>query len=507
MAIEYKILKTASLTTISKVISIFAGIITLPILLKSLGKDDYGLFILISSLTGYIGLMTFGATSTLKNKVIEAYNRSDFIQTNLIISSIFSIYFIVFLINLLSFLLITIFHPELYYNILNDYPVTSDTKYIFFILIFTSLINTFIGSIFVNCYHGINKLDFLAKLQAWITIISTFIYIFFLFSEPNLLAVTIFYLIQSFCIIVLNFFFLRKNYIHLHIYISKQSILYFSELKKSSYYFFIASLLTIVASSADYIMISKFMGTDEIAIFDLSQKIYLIIASAFPIAYSSWPIVSQFYFKNKKNALHALFYKTVRLNILTKATFFLPAFLLYPLIIKYWLGDEYVTDTNIYFSFLLIYWNNLFFGIFSLFFSATENQKHLVVLTLIYLLINIGSSLLIFFQFNLGLLSFLLGTLISQYVLFILYVIKYKKIFGKSLNIQYFLRYFTTFGFLVGILYFLMLLLNVYNDLTLQNCILIGTLIVSYFIVVYYLILNQSEQKTLQTFFIRKIRT
>jgi O-antigen/teichoic acid export membrane protein len=494
MAIEGEILKTASLATISKIISVFASILTLPLLLQSIGKDDYGLFVLISSLTGYLGLMTFGVTSTLKNKIIETYNKQDYIETNLIISSVFSVYFFIFILNIILFSIATFSYPEIYYNLLNGYTIVDDTKYVFFLLIFTSMVNTFIGSVFINCYHGINKLNFLARLQAWIVIVTTVFYVIFLFYEPNLFAVVVFNLVRSIFIIAINYFYLKKQFIQLKIYISKEALNYFTKLKKSSYYFFIASLLTIMTTTADYIMISKFYSTSEITIFSISQKIYLIIASALPIAYSSWPVVGKYYHANKSNALHMLFYKTIRLNIITKVTFMLPVFLSYPLIVKYWLGESYVTDTSIYLSFFIIFANNTVLGIFSLFFSATENQKYLIFITFVNLIVNVYCSLYIFYIYELGILSFLIGTIISQYIIFGLYLLKYKKIFKKSISIRYLFKHFIHFCVIGTVLFITLNLFDIYERIDAIKFMILILLNLSYFTYIYYVVLKRIER-------------
>ncbi len=501
MVVENKILKTASLTTISKVISVLATIITLPLLLKSIGKDDYGLFVLITSLTGYLGLMTFGATSTLKNKVLESYSLGDYEKTNLIISSIFSTYFLIFLLNLILFLTVTFLYPEIYFSVLTDYKVSVTTKYIFLLLILTTLINTFIGSIFINIYHGIDKLGFLAKLQAWIIIISTIFYILFLMLKPSLLGVIIFNFVKSIFIIAINYFYLKKEYVKLHIYISQKALIFFKYLKKSSYYFFIASLLTVVATSIDYIMISKFLGVNDVALFDISQKIYLVIASAFPIAYSSWPSVSRYYFNGKRNALHALFYKSIRLNILSKITFFIPAFFAYPIIIKFWLGNEYIANTEVYFLFLIIFSNNVILGICSLFFSATENQEHLILIILISVLVNVISSVFIFLYFQLGINSFLIGTIISQVIMFVLYLYKYKIIFDKIINILFLVKYMIFFGTLGGILFIIFKSIGIYEVLTFKTLFLVAFLFLIYFILIYILLLRKHEKLKIQNIF------
>lgn len=504
MAIENQVLKTASLTTIARTLSVIASIITLPLLLKSIGKDDYGLFVLIGSLTGYLGLMTFGATSTLKNKIVESYNQKDFYKVNLIISSVFSVYFLVYIFNLLIFSIISFFYPEFYYGLLNNYVISNDTKYVFYFLIVTTLLNTFVGSVIVNSYHGINKLNVLAKIQAYTTIFMTVFYIVFLIFEPSLLTVVVFNLLKSFILIIINYLFLKKNFIQLKIFISIKALVYFKELKKSSMYFFIASLLTIMTTSADYIMISKFYDTSSLAVFDISQKIYLIIASAFPIAYSSWPIVSKYYFANKKNALHLLFYKLIRLNILTKITFFLPAFLFYPVIVNLWLGENFVSSMYVYFAFFVIFANNVVLGIFSLYLSATENQKHLISMTFINLIVNIGSSLYIFYEYKIGLLSFLLGTIISQYVLFFLFILKYKNIFNKQIKIMYFIKYFLFFCFIGLIMFYTIRLTGIYQNFNSINVFVCFILLLIYFAYVFIFILRIKERKKLYNLLNRK---
>ena len=494
-----KILRSLSFSTISKFINIISGFITLPLVVSSIGRSDYGLFLLITAMSGYLGIMNFGITGTLKNRIVEAESKKDTDTVNSVISSVFLIYFILFFLTLIIFLLITLWLPQIYYSLLSEYTVTDKTSYIFFLIIFMTLMNTFVGSVVTNCFHGLNKIDLLAKIQSISSILFSIIYIVFLLYKPDLLWLVGFQLVRSLLTILINYLILKNSYKALKIRFSLHSFLFFRTLGKSSAYFFIASLFTTMASTLDHILISKLLGTAEISTFDISQKLYNFISSAFPVAFTSWPLVGKYYFQGRKVELETLIYKLWRLNFLFKVSMYIPVFIVYPYIIDFWLGHEFATQYSVYFLFLCIYCLNSIIGIMNLFLSATENQKSIIYLSLGNLIINASSSLILFFHFDKTIHSILMGTIIGQ--LFLLGA--YNRSITKCLSIQ--IKFRKVWSYYIKIIPVIFLFILVKKiDFFIQNSLLqffaIIFLIFAYIIYFYQLVLQEDEKQSIREY-------
>ena len=83
-------IKTASLVSYLTIITnIFVGIGLTPLILKSLGKSEYGLYMLVGALIGYLALLDFGLTPTTVRFVSKYRHENNkdkeesFIATNL----------------------------------------------------------------------------------------------------------------------------------------------------------------------------------------------------------------------------------------------------------------------------------------------------------------------------------------------------------------------------------------------------------------------------------------
>ena len=78
---------------IFKIASSVATFISVPLLLHALGTDNYGIWVTLTALVGWLNLFDFGSGYALKNKVTESLIEPNFSTINILIAGTLQFYF------------------------------------------------------------------------------------------------------------------------------------------------------------------------------------------------------------------------------------------------------------------------------------------------------------------------------------------------------------------------------------------------------------------------------
>lgn len=105
-------------------VSTVIGFFMMPFVIHHLGNERYGIWVLILSLTGYLGLLDLGVSGSVVKYVAEVRAKKDYKRLNQLSSSGFCIYSAVGLLALLFTPLIA-FHFSSYFNIPPHYLSTA----------------------------------------------------------------------------------------------------------------------------------------------------------------------------------------------------------------------------------------------------------------------------------------------------------------------------------------------------------------------------------------------
>ncbi|MFH1645781.1 MAG: hypothetical protein ABIB11_05095, partial [Candidatus Omnitrophota bacterium] len=74
------------------IISLLNTLITIPLYLRYLGKEEYGIWLTVLGLVSYLGFSNLGIGDTMINMVTDAYARKDIKKVNTVISTAFFSY-------------------------------------------------------------------------------------------------------------------------------------------------------------------------------------------------------------------------------------------------------------------------------------------------------------------------------------------------------------------------------------------------------------------------------
>ena len=373
-------------------LSIFFPLIIFPYLLQILGVEGFGVFTLIQTVIMYADLLVsfgFGLTAT---KHI-AKNISDKEKTNTIITSVYFIKIILFLIPLILFLIAALFIPYLRNH---------------FVLILISCMYVLGNLLFPDWYfQGIQKMRNITIVAFVSKCISLLLIILFVKHRTDVGYAIMAISVGNFIAGLVGFFILIKS---ISIKIKLAPRRYILSFFKESGYVFSSIILVPLYSSVNIFILRAFTNPLMVGYYAIAEKIFSAVSMLTSIANRTfYPHLSQLYSKSveayKKNVQ-----KISLLFLLSFAFLGLMQFISADFIVRFISGKQNVQDVGYAIDVLKIMSIGVLFSPFGSFFfqlliiqgqkkSAVKNIFSVVVInvftasTLAYLYGGIGMAI------------------------------------------------------------------------------------------------------------------
>ena len=437
-----KVITSSSSITVARIVTTLCSLVTVPLLLSALGQQEYGLWILLLSLTGYFGLTNLGITYSLKNKVAYLFAEEKHSEINNFISACFLFYSFLFMLilGIIYALLFTNLFP-FSFLISKDIVLVDKATIVFGIVITYFLFNLFVAGIISNVFHGFQEISRLSIFNSIYSVLSSAVFIVFLLFRPSLIGIALFQGFSTIVPAIILYLILKRRFGWLKVSLSLSNLKYMKAIRMTSFYFLTGSILATVITSIDNIVISHYVGLASVFIYTVSFRLFFYASSLFPVATASWPIISAMHQKKQYAELGDFYSKVLRLNVLTKVPIFIAAAVFSREIVSIWIGAEnfygYWLVAIFLFTWILWVWN----GSNMVFVNAMSLHK-LVQLPLFFeAAINLTISILLVKYTPLGLIGIALGTLIGQALVAVYFV---PRILSRQLDIKPFSEVFRT---------------------------------------------------------------
>jgi len=426
-------IKNIFISFIFKFISMFTMLALVSVSIKYLGKLNYGVWITISSMIGWMGMFDFGLAHGLRNKLTEALAKKDYKNAkSLIISTYVFLFFISFIILIILLLLINNLNWKNFLNLPNNFNMGLFYKIlilfsIFFVLQFTlKPINAILQAIqwpsiiqVIGTFNSI--IIFILIYVAYISNLSPalFYYVLIMGIIPNigflLITLYIFYKLK----------YLRPSLEYFHI----KSVKLVSGLGIS---FFIIQLSLIVVNSSDNIIISHLFGPNEVTLYNVIYKYFSILIITFNVIMAPfWSAITDAYVKKEFNWIK----KTIKILLfflLIEAIIVLMMVMYSEKIIHIWI------DKNFFVSKQLVILMGLYtislgvLTIFSYFSNGIGKIKIQMIAYIIASIVNIPLSIYFGKFLGLGVNGVLIATLICVNFVSLILIIQYIKIINNK---------------------------------------------------------------------------
>tara|TARA_B100001057_G_scaffold7160_1_gene6534 strand:- start:5380 stop:6675 length:1296 start_codon:yes stop_codon:yes gene_type:complete len=345
--LSLKDLKQGTLYFISTNINFFFQLLFIPIFLNYLGAEKYGLWVLIISISSFCRIFFSG----LNHSAVKflSFTKNEFIKKSYC-SNILSLYFISFA-TFVFFYCIAIILNNIFPLIDKIGLVKIDLLLLGILFLFFKVTEEIILSICI----GYGNVLFSTILSVFSKTMIFIVQIMLLVGQQEIYEIFLGSCITNFITTLILFYLINKKIgifetYNLFILYNKNKILEIINYIKG---IIISNISIIINQNIDKILVSKLVGLEILAFYNISFMIFNIIHSFFgSFFYFLLPKLS--IIKIHKNNFNNIFYK-LQFNVIFIGFFgILLIYLLDDIILKLWLANNFNLELSIYINYFLV---------------------------------------------------------------------------------------------------------------------------------------------------------
>ncbi|MFN0197617.1 MAG: lipopolysaccharide biosynthesis protein [Planctomycetaceae bacterium] len=323
---------------INHAVALAVGVILMPFVLHILGNEQYGIWIFISSVAGYSGLMYLGFGETISRFVATSYANRDWTKLNQVVSAIWAVYVAMATVALAASGLLAWFAPRLYDW--GSVPIAEIQCVI--VVLGLNIAISLVGSVYSGMLMGIQRFDIERGICLAAGLFRLGITYAVLKHDSGLLAMALIHLSIT---VVEN----GANYVAAHRLVPSLSVGWrhanlrtLKECSSFSTFAFIDSISTQLIDATDSIVIGLFLGAEAIVPYYIALRIGQFISRPIQyIGHVSIPRAGELHVGAESHHLHRLVFKGAGLAFLLTASCLLGAGYFGRDLVFTWVGAGY----------------------------------------------------------------------------------------------------------------------------------------------------------------------
>lgn len=402
-----------------KVGAIVATFLAMPIMIKYLGVENFGVWATMLTLVNWVMLFDLGIGNGLRNKISESLAQDNPTQAASYISTAYGLIGFVAFFLFTMFLIVSIWLP--WQAIFNTQSISeSDLKYAVITLSFFIFFNFWISLVNQIC-HGLQKTavvvmgQFVSNALALI-----FVFLLYFFAESSIIFMAWAY---GAAIVLANMvltLFVFKSHRDLIPNRQRFDIKRISQLLSLGIKFFIIQIAVLIIFMTDKILISQLLGPEYVTQYEVIFKLFSVFIIIHGLVLAPlWPAYSDAYQKGDLDWIRSNIKQQIRLAfVLFFAAFFLAA--VGPMIVKLWVGNKVTSPSSLYYLFALFIVFSVWSNVFSYFVNSINRINLQLYTSIVAAIINIPLSIYFVKVSRLGLEGIVLATIISLSIFSIL---------------------------------------------------------------------------------------
>ncbi|MBB3170081.1 lipopolysaccharide biosynthesis protein [Simiduia aestuariiviva] len=344
------LVKGSALRGLESIVAIACGFITLPIMLNGLGKDMYGLWVLLSSFTAMMYLFDLGFASAVTRNITLAISKKDSAGANKVINSALLIYSCISLL-IITFIIIaaTSYTPELVSGVSeNDYQLV-------LCLIGFGLALDFPSKAFAGIFSAHYRYDIQSTYKIIFKLVHTGLLIFLISADYKIVAVATLTaslsLLDTIVFVVMSKYVFREMKIST-IFIDKFQIL---DLYRFSVWALVIDVGSMARSRMDLFFIGSFVSYTAVSIYYIPVRLVdYSLQMLYRVLGITLPIFATHVSDKSKSSLVADVLIIGRINAYFSAVTI--AFYLFfgKILLSLWMGEDYDSETGYIILLILI---------------------------------------------------------------------------------------------------------------------------------------------------------
>lgn len=392
--------------------AILSTFIAMPIMIKYLGVEVFGIWATMLTLISWIMLFDLGIGNGLKNKISESLAQDDIESASSFISTAYVIIAGVSLALFLVFLLAsnwlpwqTIFNTDIVSEVALKDAVITLSFFVFFNF-WISLVN--------QIYHGLQKSSVVVLGQFISNILAlAFIYALYLFTEPSIV-----YMVWAYGIsLVIANMLLTAFLFNEHRGFKPTIRMFDSEkirpLLSLGIKFFVIQLAVLMLFMTDKILITQLLGPAEVAPYEVLFKLFSVFTVLHTlILIPLWPAYSDAYERGDFIWIRTQIKKQILIGIGIVFGAFVFV-IIGPVIVAVWIGELVTIPKSLYFMFALFIAFSVWSNVFAYFVNSIGRLSVQLSTAVVAALLNVPLSIIFVKVYGMGLEGIVLATVIS----------------------------------------------------------------------------------------------
>lgn len=260
----------AILSYISIVLSTLIQLLYTPLLIRMLGKSEYGLYSIVASIIGYLTVLDLGFGNAIVVYTAKYRAQKKFDEEKKLHGMFFVIFCIIGLVTILLGLILYFLVPTIFGNTMTVIELKK-MKIMMLILIFNLAI-TFPFSIYSSIINAYEKFVFQKIMSIFNTIMKPLLMIPLLFLGFKSITMCIIITIVNIVVLLSNYFYCKKK---LHVKIKYQGFdrALFKTIFGYSFFIFLGIIVDKINWSVDQFVLGAVSGTLAVSIYTVSSQI------------------------------------------------------------------------------------------------------------------------------------------------------------------------------------------------------------------------------------------
>ncbi|MDR6941175.1 lipopolysaccharide biosynthesis protein [Mucilaginibacter pocheonensis] len=374
MKVNYNVIKSIFGSTAFKLSSAAISFITVPLLLKTLGTNNYAVWVTLTALLSWLNLFDFGSGYSLKNKVTESRASNDNEHVAVLIAGTMQFYILMSILLMIIFIISTFF--------VNVFQSHLQLAYIIYVPIILSFPFT-LGHFIIQGIKKFNLFNSILFSQNAVWLIILMIYKSKIF-EVDIYKLAFFYsalyVIANFIIISISLknlhFKLDQIFNFRHFIASKKSLLTGTK-------FFVLQVSSLFLYSMGNILTYSNLSLKNVAQYDTVNKVFLLGMTIFNVVISVfWTEVSHAKALKDKVKLNKIYKQLLLLALAFSIGTCLVTFFV-PVLISLWTNKAImISNIKDVYPFALLVIIQCFSYCGAVFLNAFEKLKGQIILSI-----------------------------------------------------------------------------------------------------------------------------
>jgi O-antigen/teichoic acid export membrane protein len=337
---------TGAITLAVRGLSLLTGLVSIPITAQYLGKEQFGIWLLLSTFMGWVTLADLGLTNSLVNTLTTSLARDDRKKAKQAVSSAFFPMVALSIFLLFTTILLSNFIPwEKSLNIHLSTAVQQDTRWAIVVAMCFFAIK--IPLSIPRCIYNAHQEGYI--YQCWIglanilSLLSLFISQYYHANLPWLLGTFFGAVIVGDIFAGIDIFYFRRPWLYPEYSSCNMHLL--QDLLKIGFQFWVAQVVAICIFQTDLIIVANLFGVVEVATYGTLMKLFTIVeAVSSSFLTPLWPAYSDANTRGDYQWIRKTFQRSVVYTFIWSICAGGVITVLSPMILHQWLGkDTYIS--------------------------------------------------------------------------------------------------------------------------------------------------------------------